>query len=761
MSLGFDRYAIRNLRGLLFRLNLVLSGCALAFFAWNLTSYLKELALEQYSMRLNSWATPFYHPQDASLINYVVLCLCMGVYGLMTYFKAGGGLRYLLMKRRTLGNRFPLLLIPSSLLFLIVVNRHWESSNRLLVSLYLMFVLFVPWSSRLLKPLCKKPGREPRLWRDRIAPPYQWGARYGGAILLTLTLVVWCVLAVEPIRLIKGPVYVLNEFRDIYSATRIGDEYVDNKLFLEREEIKGPRAAKFVKANALEYVHQTNTRGQLHHIGHILNPLNEHASGKPLPDVYMQYGWGNTLLYKYTMELFGGASIDNFYKCYIYYILYSVLFAAMLLYLFRDGLFVFCGSVFYAICFYSCSYLIFIIAPGIIPTIHFFDTTVLLLLTLYFRRSNPGYLLPAVLLSAFSMYMNRQFGLVLFLAMSAAALLYLWENKRGKERYLLSSAVVLLPFVVLAAPVFETTVNSSSTLLYFLTGFLSFKPSSDAVFLTVLYLVVSFQFLFLIRKQTHPLKYAFVFAFVYSLGLLTYFYWSGLSNHLGPVLPFVGVELLLMLRLAKELLPSSGKGRSVLAAGMVLAAASLAYSYGSTIKYFYRDKKVYDANFTQHAVYQWEFERARIVTTINPEPLRESISLIHKYSPRKGDGIYLLSSYDKLLPFLADRYSLMPFFEMQWYLFTPKERAQAVSRLTSSKPEYLFVENDIAEVVADPWELYFDDLSINNERRSNQQRRLELAKVFAAVEDAYEKVDQGPLLSVYRRKSLQGASAEN
>lgn len=753
MSLESGRYAMKNLRRVLFRLNFVLSGCALALFAWNLASLVKELALDRFTLRLNDWATPFYRPQDASLLNYVVLCVVMGLYGLALYFRRGDQKRYLLMKRRTLANSFPLLLLASSPLFPVLLNRHWELSSRLLISLHFIFILFVPWSTVRLRQLRHNFLKRSQFWHNRAAhSPFRWGARRGGKILLALTLMVWCFLALEPIRLIKGPVYLINEFRDLYSTTRLDGRYVNNKEVLGSEELKGRRRQEFVRSNALEYEHQVNTRGPINHIGHILNPLNEYVSGKPLADVYMQYGWGNTLLYQFTMDLFGGASLHNYYKCYLHYVLYAVLFAIMLAYLFRRSLFVFYGSLFYATCFYTNSYLAFIIAPGIIPTIHLFDTTVLVLLTLYFKRGNPAWLLPALLLSAFSMYLNRQFGLVLFISLAASALFYLWENRRGVQRYLLSLAVLLLPFAVLALPVFKTAVNSSSTMRYFLTGFLSYRPDSVVVFLTVLYLVLCFNFLYLIRRETHPLKYAFLFAFVYSLGLLTYFYWSGLTNHLAPVLPFTGVALLLMMRLAQELLPPVGRGRTLLRGGLLLTAAGLVLAYGSAVSDFYEDKKGYQENFSRHLLYNWDFPRARVVSTIDPEPLRQSIALIHKYSPAKNGGIYLLSTYDKLLPFLAERYSQMPFFEMQWYLFTARERADAVQRLSGARPEFLFVGEDLVHEGEDPWAIYFDSGSINKERRSNEQRRLELTGIFAAVRDGYEKVDQGGVLSVYRRK---------
>ncbi|GFE58126.1 hypothetical protein [Geobacter sp. AOG1] len=757
-----DRKPFKTIfRRMMFNVNVVLSGCAVGFFAWNATSYIKSRLLDHYTLSLNAWASYYYHPHDASLFNYVVLCVAMALYGLVFYVKTQrNSVRYVRKKSRTLGNRYPLLLLLSSALFFVLLNRHWEMSQRLLMSLYLLFILFVPLKFIPLKRyrfrhLCDV--KVSMCWRDILA-------RHKGNVLLLLTFLLLCVVSVEPLKVIKGPIYVMNEFKNIYSDTKINGTYVNNRTFLDSIE-KGTTGkaeiSEFFAANDKEYFHQNASWGPFNHIGHILNPLNEYISGKAPADVYMQYGQGNTLLYKWTMELFGGMSLDNFYKCYIFYIIYSMLYILLLLYLFRDKLYVFNAFAVYSIAFFSAGYWVFIHAPGVIPTIHLFDTTVFLFLLLYFRRNNLVFLVSAIVLAALSIYMNRQFGLVLLISLGAACLPYLWETKQGKERYTLLAMLVLLPLVMLAAPFFKTTANASSTLFYFLRGYLSWRPDPDVVFLTIVYLVVSYHFLFLIRRQTHYLKYAFIFVFIYSQGLLTYFFWSGLSNHLMPVIPFIGLELLLMLYISKELIVKTGGARIALTTGMVLGTAWLAFTCNNAIGEFYKSKRIYTRNFTQHRIYQWDFDRAKIATTINPEPFRESIALIQKYRPQENSGIHLLSVYDNVLPFLAKRYSMMPFFEMQWFVFTSKERAEAINRLKSQKPEYLFVENGISEEHPDPWAPYFNAPEINAFRKANQERRLELGKIFTAVEDGYEKVEEGVLLSVYKRKSLYAASARH
>lgn len=125
------------------------------------------------------------------------------------------------------------------------------------------------------------------------------------------------------------------------------------------EEIK-----RFYLYNSLEYSHQNMSRWQMNHIGHILNPLNEFVLGKPLKDIYIQYGLGRTFIIKWTMDLFGGISIDNYYKIYIYYVLYFIGFMGMLYILFRDPLYVLIGSLFLGGAYYFQGYIALMLAPG-------------------------------------------------------------------------------------------------------------------------------------------------------------------------------------------------------------------------------------------------------------------------------------------------------------------------------------------------------------------------------------------------------------
>jgi hypothetical protein len=61
--------------------------------------------------------------------------------------------------------------------------------------------------------------------------------------------------------------------------------YLQNLKSIDIEGIRD-----FYSANLLETLHQTMERGQMNHIGHILNPINEFELGKPLADIYFNTG---------------------------------------------------------------------------------------------------------------------------------------------------------------------------------------------------------------------------------------------------------------------------------------------------------------------------------------------------------------------------------------------------------------------------------------------------------------------------------------
>ena len=87
---------------------------------------------------------------------------------------------------------------------------------------------------------------------------------------------------------------------------------------------------------------------------------------------------------------------------------------------------------------------------------------------------------------------------------------------------------------------------------------------------------------------------------------------------------------------------------------------------------YYATRQEYEEIFVTHKTYNWNLEKAKFRSTMDPEYFVDSVSLIQTYAP-SHNGIHIISKYDNFLPFLAKKYSAMPFFDLQWFLLTAKE----------------------------------------------------------------------------------------
>jgi hypothetical protein len=155
-------------------------------------------------------------------------------------------------------------------------------------------------------------------------------------------------------------------------------------------------------------------------------------------------------------------------------------------------------------------------------------------------------------------------------------------------------------------------------------------------------------------------------------------------------------------------------------------------------------------------LYTWNFDRANVLTTMDPAPFAEAIGLIRRYGSHHESDIYIISKYDNLLPFLSHRYSMMPTFELGYYLISERQFLESARILQHGRPVWLFVDSDLMGYAPgrsnDLWAKVFPTGSEAVERDSRVGRYLQLQRLFARVERDYEEVERGRLISVYRRK---------
>jgi len=757
----------------------VLSGIALGLFVWFAGYTVKSFLIDPKHYDLYRWTDAYFHPMDSNQLNYLLLCWVFGFLGFVLYF-ANNSKNRKRVNIQLSGVPYILFIATIILSCIVILEILFGNASYKLRSLGALFVVALPllwFQNKIAASLLKRK----KLLR----------------IFATMFVALFSLIMIsEHFQLIKGPIYLMNDYAQIYEETKVNDTFVNNREFLENLKIAGitgtesfstfrrePQNAlgnkgkaiaeelrtinvetlkQFWLANAIEFTHQDMARGQINHIVHILNPINAYKLGKPLQYTYIQYGLGNTFLMKWVMELFGGVSLHAYYKTYLLYIVYLFLFLILLFSLFRESIYIAGAFTGLTLCFLLMGYIAYVIAPGIIPSIHLMDAPAIIFLIAFFRRKNPLYFVLASLSGILGIIINGQFGISLFAALFVATSLFIFENKSGLPRLFWFISLILAACAGLAAWKYSQVGMISNTFPYFLAGLFSWPAPNYIIGLTILYLVISYAFTFLLRESRSDLKYIFVCLFCYCQAILLYFYWSGIINHLFPILPFFSLQLFLMLRIARETFsrtPSVWEGRIqriVVTVTMIFMIMIPLAAYP-----FYKQKNAFYNSFAEHKCYTWTFDRASLITTIPTEIIQESVFLIRKYSNAEKPEVFILSKYDNLIPFLAHRYSAAPFFDVSSYLFSKKEFNLTVETIRNGKPKYLFVDTNIDQSqdllsVLHKYKSLLPKYSLSNGQESTARmgRYEALRAIFDEFRLNYEKIEHGRLISVYKRKGM-------
>ncbi len=599
------RIFLNRQKPVLFLLQAGISGGTFGALIWVITSWAKARFPAEVPPNLYAWTYIYFHPTTGHRLNYLILCCVLGLIAMSIYVaRDKKPIRFIEGRLGSLP--LPAVIVSPCLSVCLLCSILLFHLSKIPILMILGFVTCFP-----LLLLCVR-GSFIHVYRSR--PVY--------GLLVAVTASALILVFYEHYEIIRGPVYLMNEYADIYSDTKIGADYVNNKEFLDKtgqsdmdlllergrgsmerpvtdpqifqilrsndliqaynygrladstknmtssasriknpaERLEDPESKdldinalkKFYLSNHLEADHQNMARGQVNHFGHVLNPVNEYVLGKPLRDIYMQYGLGNTFLMKWVMDLFGGVSIQNYYKTYLFYPLYYLSFLVMLIYLFRNTLYVTGALASLAACFFGLGYIAYIVAPGIIPSIHLLDAATLTFFVMFLRRGKRIYLGVGILLSLLAIIINRQFGVVLFLALMGSTALSVLENRSLKSR-LLPLAGLSVPLIIGLAVFKISGYSAFQTIFRYLwAGFFSWPAENLIVLLTIIYLVVSYGFLLVLRDKNFYLKYVYVFVFLYSQSTLLYYYWSGLINHLPPALPFLVLQLFIMLYILEK-----------------------------------------------------------------------------------------------------------------------------------------------------------------------------------------------------------------
>lgn len=511
-----------------------------------------------------------------------------------------------------------------------------------------------------------------------------------------------------------------------------------------------PEELKFFELNRIELTAQAKAGWFFHHHNAMLAPINALSLGKPASEIHAQYGWLNAIVLNQLVEWAGKMSFENYFSAlYAVYPLYLALLLFTAWVLLRDIYYVLVVAILSFSATLVLGQEILRIAPGFNPIRHFFDIPVLLCMYFYGTRNKILYLALAVLLAGLAILCSREFGLFVMTALIAT--LAVKQVLDGKHRSRLEWVLGGLALAATWVGLNLVKTPEDSVLVYSLIGVSA--PSFQSLSLyTVLFLLSILYIPFIGALKREPSwREPFVFLFLYCQGITIYYVWYSMAYHLLALVPVWALLLAMLLKNALESEPLRRHQQRIRSA--FIAALMLVYIPG--LVFYYLHDFEYRRIFETHRVYRWNFDRAKFETTMDPAYFENGVELIRRYSP--PSGIFIVSKYDTLLPFLAGRYSAMPYPDVATSLVTQREVDQCINAIRTARPLYLFIDTDIERNLnGDIW-LKADPLAVRNRLYSESFARVSvlnlLKRVYAGIRKDYEPFEKGALITVYRRKN--------
>jgi hypothetical protein len=243
------------------QVHLLVSGLALGVFSWSLVSFVKRIPWQNFSLDIKPWALLFFHPLDAALANYLALCLFTAAYALIIYKK---GVNSFLSDNSVVWQIERLILLPVLSTCLLICSLALPLGWRLL-ALAVASATPAIYSLNLPNPgsLRTLPTRGCRPISVAPAPPtpttHSLNSLKLNSIGTSLISIgpwfLFAIVSLEPLLVVKGPAYVMNEYQHLYSTTIIDAVSLNNEAFLE--QVTETQAAAFLsrgKKAPLRYV---------------------------------------------------------------------------------------------------------------------------------------------------------------------------------------------------------------------------------------------------------------------------------------------------------------------------------------------------------------------------------------------------------------------------------------------------------------------------------------------------------------------------
>lgn len=499
----------------------------------------------------------------------------------------------------------------------------------------------------------------------------------------------------------------------------------------------------FVRRNKSELINQALAGHYFHHHFALIASINDHILGKSPETTHYTYGWGNTIFVAELLKLTGGFSFEKYVQVlYLFYPVYFFMFVGLIWLIFKDKNYVILASLVALIFFYAQGFESVRFAPGLNPIRHFFDVIVLYLLYCYWKNNTFSYLVFALFVCALAIFANKEFGLVLYLSLMIGVLISNLFNPQFVRWIFLLLASILCPFLWFTSP-----VNPFGTFSYVLSGLSVPDTPFTIVFIVGLLISIIAALLSIAVRTIY--WHLTVFWLFYGSASLIYFIWNPAPNHIFSLGSIFAVLFVLLL---KTCVSSFGSKEIELKiskfASMILFVALLPLTL-----FFFIQQNGYVNYFKNHVVYNWQFDTAKIETTMDPLLFRQAVDIINKYT--SGSEIYLISKYANILPWLSGKYNSVPYNELALELVSGREVLNTIEFISKKQPEYIFVDTDINRTsfgdIYNQSDLLAKYLGVGSLSKDKALLFENLRLVTESVLQNYSLVDSSALVAVYKR----------
>lgn len=385
---------------------------------------------------------------------------------------------------------------------------------------------------------------------------------------------------------------------------------------------------------------------------------------------------------------------------------------------------------------------------GLVPWRHFFDVIVLYCLFKYMRRPSvaAGLLLSAI--TGLSLYWSREMGLFLAVSVMFGIVLHVLISRQNKQWIQVG---VFFLFVLLCYWLGNpnAATHATATLLGINT------PPLPLGFMQLLAgIELSVAAVWWSRRPTilseDVIQYSdWIFlgsALVYITLCGVYLLWYPRPHHLAPTVPVIGLAMAIAYR---QYFSNTSEINQKLA-GTIIALTLLTLTTVGSLRLL--ELRGEERVFSNHVVHNWNFPNGQITSTGQPELISESIDLIRKYGEHTSANI--LSPWEiVLLPF-AGKYKAGPYMITFDSLLSDTEVKVSAEQIVSSPDRMLFADT---RIMRGQYELPLSTDAYMQNRITASISRLGsnagLRKVFELIRPCYELVEEGHLISVYKRKT--------